>query len=364
MKNKKIIMLTFLSFLTLFVMEDSAVLQETVYYPTFITGSGVPINEYTLFANSGWDGNWYVGTNMCWIKQFKKELLPQKDLFSKLYVGVKLGRAKTKPKIGAPPWEKEIIDGNIYIGVSSTPAWKVDQRYFLCKISDIPTEGDWENAITTTGESVWFYKEVPIDKISFDNDIWVCVYSNTPELTSVSSAPVLAGGWRERQQKDSVAWLNNEINGSPPTDPTTSLKTQIRAFDPAIILKLIPKGSENLEVKLQIASIVDGRENNFDEKVFYITSLTPNIYRLWMEVTQDKKEYKKISRYLYVPPYVFNLNIPMIPQEINGDFWLRFTAEDIFGNVGHTQEIQLNITRTQQQKQQQQTSPQEKKRKK
>lgn len=331
--------------------------QDVIYYPIFITGSGVPLNEYTLFANSGWDGNWYVGTNMCWIKQFKKDLLPQKDLVSRFYVGVKLGRAKTAPKPGFPPWEKQIIDGNIYVGVSSTPAWKVEQRYFLCKISDIPTEGDPENAITTTGESVWFYTEIPLEKVDFNNDIWVCVYSNTPGLTSVSSAPILAGGWRERQQKDSIVWLNNEINGSPPTDPSTSLKTQIRAFDPAIILKLVPKGAENLEVKLQIVRVTDGRENNFDEKIFYVTALTPNIYRVWMEISQDRKEYKKISRYSYFTPYTFHINIPLIPQEINGDFWIRFAAEDIFGNLGYTQDLQLNITRAQPQ----QTQPEQKK---
>lgn len=337
--------------------------QENFYYPVFITGSGVPLNEYTLFANSGWDGNWYVGTNMCWIKQFKKELLPNKELFSKLYVGVKLGRAKTKSKPGAPPWEKEIIDGNIYIGVASTPAWKSDQRFFLCKIADIPAEGDPENAVSITGESVWFYTEVPLDRVSFEEDIWVCVYSNTPGLTSVSSAPIIAGGWRERQQKDSIVWLNNEINGSPPTDPSTSLKTQIRAFDPAIILKLIPKGAENLEVKLHVAGITDGRENNYDEKIFYVTSLTPNVSRVWMEISQDKKEYKKISRFSYTQPYTFHLNIQLIPAEINGDFWIRFAGEDIFGNVGYTQEVQLNITRATLPQTQQQVEPKSKKKK-
>lgn len=344
MKKFVFIIITIIIF-SQYLITQNANSVANIYYPTYITGSGVPINEYTLFANAGWDGNWYVGSNMCWIKKFSKDALPKDSSFySKVYIGVKLGRAKTKSKPGAPSWEKDVINGNIYVGISSTPAWKSDQRYFLCKVEDIPTEGDWENAITTAGESKWFYTEIPLEKINFEEDIWVCVYSNTPYLTSASSAPILAGAWRERQQKDFNIWLNNEINGAPPLNPSTSLKTQIRAFDPAIIIKLIPKGAENLKVNLSIAQITDGR-NDMDEKVFFINSLTPNIERVWMEISKNNQEYKKIYRYIYSQPYSFHLNTSMIPQEINGDFYIRFAAEDIFGNIGYTQELQLNIER-------------------
>jgi hypothetical protein len=335
-------------FIFFIVLIKQILFAEDIYYPTYITGSGVPLNEYTLFANSGWDGNWYVGSNMCWIKKFDKTLLPNKKLYSRFFIGVKLGRAKTQPKPSSPPWEKDYIDGNIYVGVSSTPAWRADQRYFLCKVSEIPTEGDWENAITTTGESRWFYTEIPIEKVNFEEDIWVCVYSNTEYLNSASSAPILAGAWRERPQKSFNVWLNNEINCSPPIDPSTSLKTQIRAFDPAIIIKLVPVGAETIPVNIQVVSIQEGRGQD-DEKIFYIKSLTPDIERVYMEISQDNKEYKRLSKYLYSPPYVFNLSIPMVPKDISDDFYIRFTAEDIFGNKGSTKEIKLSITRPQEQ---------------
>ncbi|MCX7910816.1 MAG: hypothetical protein N2505_04470 [Endomicrobia bacterium] len=326
----------------LLIFSNKIFCQES-YYPTYITG-GVPMNEYTLFANSGWDGNWYVGSNMCWIKKFNKALLPPKELFSKIYVGAKLGRAKTKPKPSSPPWEKEIIDGNIYIGIASTPAWKSDQRYFLCRVKDIPTEGDWENAITTTGEAKWFFTEIPIEKVNFSEDIWICIYSNTPYLNSASSAPILAGAWREKNQKELNIWLNNEINGAPPINPNNSLKTQIRVFDPAIIIKLVPKGAENLPVEVKIAQITDGRPEN-DEKVFFIQPLTPNIECVYMEISTDRENFTRFSKYTYCQPFVFHLNLEMIPQEISGDFWIRFAARDIFGNVGYTNLVQLNITR-------------------
>lgn len=336
--NKKI-----LYFLLINIFLTKILLSQENFYPTYITG-GVPMNEYTLFANSGWDGNWYVGSNMCWIKKFKKEWLPDKELFSKVYIGAKLGRAKTKSKPNAPSWEKEVIDGNIYIGVSSTPAWKSDQRYFLCKVFDIPTEGDWENAITTTGEARWFYTEIPLEKINFSEDIWVCIYSNTPYLNSASSSPIIAGAWRERNQKEFNIWLNNEINGAPPINPQNSLKTQIRVFDPAIVIKLIPKGAETLPVELEVAQIRDGRPEN-DEKVFFIKPLTPNVEYIYMEISNNKTDFKKISRYNFCQPFCFHLNLNMIPQEISGDFWIRFVGVDIFGNVGYTSLVQLNISR-------------------
>ncbi len=311
-------------------------------YPVYVTGE-VPLHEYTLFANTGWDGNWYIGYNMCWIKMFSKEYLPDKNDIERIYVGVKIGRAKTVPKPSAPPWEKEIIDGNIYVGVSSTCAWKSNQRYFLCKVKDIPTEGDWENAITTTGESRWFFTEIPMDRFDFNNDVWVCVYSNSPELISASSAPILAGGWRDRKSKKDFVWLNNEISGSPPINPDTALKTPIRAFEPAIILKFIPKNVYT-KPEIEIVKILDGRPS-LNEKVFYINYLSANIERVWMEISVDKDYWERVSKYIYTTPYVLSLTTDMIQEKISGDFYLRFAAADIFENIGYSEELILNISR-------------------
>ena len=334
---KKIVFLFFMLHASYFILHAEV-------YPTYITG-GVPINDYTLFANTGWDGNWYVGYNMCWIKKFPIETLPQnKDLFSKVYIGVKLGRAKIQQKPNTAPWEKDVINGKIYTAISSTPAWKANQRYFLCSVKDIPTEGDWENAITTTGEAKWFYTEVPLQEINLNSDLWLCLYSDTNYLTSASSSPILAGGWRERGQKNINVWLNNQIKGSPPLNPNTALTTGIRAFDPAIVLKFIPKNSPS-EIQISVANIVDGRKDT-DEKVFFVTAKTPNIERVWLEVSQDGNSWTRTSKYIYQQPYAFNLNLQSVPEEISGDFFIRFAANDIFENIGYTENIQLNITRT------------------
>src|SRR4051812_24400091 len=59
-------------------------------YPVFVAKASNP-NDYSLFANGGWDGNWYVGYNTCWIKK-----LPAIPLghYARAYIGAKLGRMK------------------------------------------------------------------------------------------------------------------------------------------------------------------------------------------------------------------------------------------------------------------------------
>ncbi len=337
---KKILKCLILIFI-LHVLEISLNAQQ---YPKYVTG-GVPINDYTLFANTGWDGNWYVGYNMCWIKRFTTDTLPENlDSYAKVYIGAKLGRAKIQQKHNSAPWEKEFINGKIYVGLSSTPTWKFNQRYFLCLTKDIPSEGDFENAITTTGEARWFYTEVSLKDIDFNSDVWVCLYSDTEYLTSVSSAPILAGGWRERGQKDTNVWINNQIKGAPPLNINNSLTTGIRAFDAAIVLKFIPKEKVNVPVEIIVSDITNGRKDT-EEKVFFISAITPNIERLWMEVSQDQINWTRISKYIYQQPYSFNLSLDSVPKEIYGDFYLRFAANDIFENVGYTSPIQLNISR-------------------
>lgn len=58
-------------------------------------------NDYTLFANGGgWDGNWYVGYNTCWISELPA--IPQTG-FTRAFLGARLGRMKTEaaPRLAA-----------------------------------------------------------------------------------------------------------------------------------------------------------------------------------------------------------------------------------------------------------------------
>src|SRR5258708_3539384 len=133
---------------------------EPVDYPVFVAKVPNP-NDYSLFANSGWDGNWYVGYNTCWIKKLPP--IPPGD-YTHAYIGAKLGRMKllVNPK---NIWDKQPIPGSIYMGISSTAAWSRDRSFFLTSTEMIPLEGDAESAVEGTGEAQWFWTEVPLQDV-------------------------------------------------------------------------------------------------------------------------------------------------------------------------------------------------------
>src|ERR1035437_5667230 len=94
--------------------------------PVFVAQVPNP-NDYALFANGGWDGNWYVGYNNGWVK----ELPPiPKGNYTDACVGAKLGRMKALPPVGKPP-EFNPIAGEIWLGISSTSSWTPSQRFRL-----------------------------------------------------------------------------------------------------------------------------------------------------------------------------------------------------------------------------------------
>src|SRR4051812_43087663 len=84
------------------------------------------INDYTLFANSGWDGNWYVGYNTCWIKKLPP--IPPGN-YSHAYIGAKLGRMKLLNNSFES--DRRPVPGMIYMAIASTSAWTRDHSYAL-----------------------------------------------------------------------------------------------------------------------------------------------------------------------------------------------------------------------------------------
>ena len=120
----------------------------TVSYPLFIADLANP-NDFSLFANGGWDGNWYVGYNNCWVQ---KLAVPEGG-YRRAFIGARLGRMKNYPPPGKAPWEKKADDGEIYMAISSTASWTRAQSFFLVGTGDIPLEPDLENAVEEAGES-------------------------------------------------------------------------------------------------------------------------------------------------------------------------------------------------------------------
>ena len=293
------------------------------------------INDYDGFANGGWDGNWYVGFNVCWIEKFPPP--PQNTPLKKVFAGVKLGRMKTRPVTGKPVWEKEPIPGDIYVSFSSTPAWKSNQKYFLVSTEDIPLDADPENVVNGVGESRWFWAEIPLEMLAADSPHYLAVWSPTEYFVSTASSPIIAGGWGSQ---DANTWLNNDVRGYAPLVAASSLKTPISMFEPGIAMKYIPEGTDQV-IQVSIARVRQGRKRTA-QKTISAAVTGEGIERMWLEVSVDGEQWKKHGKYIYSPPYDFTLKPDTLP---NGNIKVRCADADMWENRGYSTPIEMSVTK-------------------
>jgi hypothetical protein len=294
------------------------------------------LNDYSLFANNGWDGNWYVGFNVCWI-----EMTPQPPAgdYRKAFIGAKLGRMKSRSVKGKAVWEKEVIPGSVYIAVSSTPSWKTNQQYFLAASEDLPLEGDPENAVEGVGEARWFWVEVPLANINLNGSNYIAVWSPAEYFVSVASAPILAGGWGGKKVN---SWISNDVKGYPPLNSAVALKTGISVFEPAIAMKLAPAGTEQ-DVSVTVTEVKEGRENT-SNKTFIADIGGDGIEKAWLEVSPDGLKWAKQGRNVYSTPYMLTLRNEKLPE---GQILVRVGASDIWGNKGYSEPVTILSTKVQ-----------------
>jgi len=313
--------------------------QGTITLPKYICEL-TNLNDYSVFATNGWDASWYVGFNLCWIEEFS---LPQNQGIEKAFIGVKLGRAKTYTPDGKPRWKKEIVPGSIYVALSSSPAWRATDSYFLCTTEEIPLEGDKEYATDGTGEARWFWAQVPMNKINFEGKNFVAIYSPSENLSKPENCPIIAGGFGTGDIK---SWINNDINGYAPMDIETSLKTPIASFRPAIAIKLVPQNTKQ-EIGVEIAEILPGATNT-SNKTLAVKVSGQSIEKLWIEYTTDKAEaqetgnanWQKTGTAIYGVPYMLTLKPSALPS---GDVFISVAAMDEWGNIGYSEAINVEV---------------------
>jgi len=298
-------------------------------YPVFVAKLPNP-NDYNLFANGGWDGNWYVGFNTCWIK--KLPAIPA-GRYQRAYIGVKLGRMKLD-SAGKKPWERGAIPGSIYMAIASTPAWTPGQSYLMADTKDVPLEGDFESAVEGSGESQWFWAEVPIQQVNFSGDNFLALWSPTPEFLSVSSSPVVAAGWGG---KEVDAWLTHDVQGAPPQDPS-KIGPGISYFTPAMALKLIPEGGPH-PVTVRMISWQNGAPNHL-KPVITADISGDSIERAWVEYLKDKT-WTKMGRSIWETPYIFSLDQAQLPK---GRVRLRIAAANIWEDVSASEPFTIEVS--------------------
>ncbi|MBI4052205.1 MAG: hypothetical protein HY400_06840 [Elusimicrobia bacterium] len=284
------------------------------------------INDFRLFADGGWDGNWYVGFNNCWIV----ELPPvPRGRYYKAFIGAKLGRAKTEPK-PSKPWERAVVIGKIYMAISPSASFSSDQSSFLISTQDISLEPQPGITMPGLGESQWFWTEVPVTRVSFDKPNYLALWSKTNYFTSASSSPIVAG--YESKTKEVHAWLNRSVRGVPPRRMEGSLETPIMYLHPALALKLIPINQASVTVSPLETTNVSGAV------LLQFSVLGENVESAWLELSHDQFTWERITPFLRHPPYHFTLSSNMLPKD--GAF-LRGAAKDSLENIGHGPESQI-----------------------
>lgn len=289
--------------------------------PAFV--SLIPnINDFTRFADGGPHEDWYVGFNNAWI--VKLPPVPSGE-YTRAFVGARLGRAKTRPRAGRG-WDREAIPGKIYMAISQTPAFSSEQSFFLVETFDIPLEPDPRVSVTGTGQSQWFWTEIPIGLVSSSAPNYLIVWSPTEDFTSAATAPILAAAAYHAGPGEEQAWLNRTIQGVPPRNAEGSLQTPITSLAPALAIKLIPVNDAAVGINECSAT------PQSKAVLFQFSVDAENTQTAWVEASSDKLEWRRITRFQREPPYFFTIPTERVPSKGG---YLRGAGQDMLGNIGY-----------------------------
>lgn len=278
------------------------------------------LHDFGRFADGGSDSNWYVGFDNAWI--VKLPPVPE-GRWARVFVGGKLGRAKTVPKRDKP-WEHRILPGKIYIGVSQRPAFSSEQSFFLAETSDIPVEPHESLYLPGAGKSEWFWAEVPKSLVSTERSNYLIVWSPAREFRSADTSPILAAADSARQGSEPQAWNNHAIQGVPPRQEDGALAVPI-TLKPALAIKLIPASAARVTVSAFTAT------TGPDRVLARFSTEGKDVELSWVEASQDQLEWSRVSGYRRSPPHIFTVPLEAVAGK---GAWLRGVARDMWANEG------------------------------
>ncbi|MBI4369167.1 MAG: hypothetical protein HY547_02940 [Elusimicrobia bacterium] len=321
------------------------------FYPTVIQAQHpAPVylslkpspHEFDLFANGGWDGNWYIGSNSAWIVGL--EAPPNNQNFVRAYIGAKMGRMKSQPVSGQAPWIRSVSPCNIYMGIASTSAWRPSDSYYLVNCEDLPVEPNNDDALSGVGESRWYWREVPISKINFGGDNYLAIWSTTVELVDASTAPILAAAKVHGAAK---AWLNRGVRGAPPQRAEDALESNLSEFAPGLAIKLIA-GHDFHPVEIEMMNFKENPEGYFWE----VQAAGRNMDRVELEISADGDRWLAFGRPVFDPPYYLTMTRDRIQREVANlvpgnrkpnQIFCRITARDEWGNHASTDSFAIYV---------------------
>ncbi|MBI5743412.1 MAG: hypothetical protein HY952_02570 [Elusimicrobia bacterium] len=280
------------------------------------------LGKYYLYADGGFHADWYVGFNNCWI--VKVPPVPTGS-YAKAYIGAKLGRAKIMSWPAS--WDTTPIPGKIYMAVNQAPSFSADNTYFLAEAADLPREPLPNDSLDGVDSARWLWAEVPLGRLSQDKDNYLALWSSSRYFTAASSSPIIAAAPSDSEEAD--VWLNRSIKGNAPSGEGV-LETPISGIKPAIAVKLVP--ANEYKVFLKGFSAAVGQ----DEINVSFTAIGEDIRAAWLEISYDKFDWQKVTRYMFKAPYFWTFGRDEISKDM---FYLRAAAVDNLENTGYSKEI-------------------------
>ncbi|MEK7721938.1 MAG: hypothetical protein AAB359_06070 [Elusimicrobiota bacterium] len=298
--------------------------------PAFSARSPVPayfspeknLGRHYLYADGGFHADWYVGYNNCWI--IKLPPVPTGD-YARAFIGAKLGRAKIMSWPAS--WDAAPIPGKIYMALNQAPTFNSDHTYFLVDAADLPREPLPNDSLDGVDSARWVWAEIPLSRVSSEKDNYLALWSSSRYFTSASSSPIIAASMSGGDVED--VWLNRSIKGNPPSGEGV-LETVISGIKPAMAIKLVPLNEYKVFVKGFTAELSQEEIN------VSFAAIGEDIRAAWLEVSYDKFDWQRVTRYFFKAPYFWTFGRETISKEM---FYLRAAALDNLENVGYSKEI-------------------------
>ncbi|MEI7527474.1 MAG: hypothetical protein WCK76_00910 [Elusimicrobiota bacterium] len=280
------------------------------------------LGKYFLYADGGFNADWYVGYNNCWVIKMPPVAVSG---FAKAFIGAKLGRAKI---ISWPmSWDPAPIPGKIYLAINSAPVFNSDHTYFLVDANDIPREPLPNDYLDGVDSARWFWTEIPLSKLSAEKPNYMALWSSSRYFTASSSSPIVAAAKSDSVEED--VWLSRNIKGNPPSGDSV-FDIPVSGLKPAIAVKLVPANEYKVFIKGFMAEL------DADSITASFSVVGEDIRAAWLEVSYDKFDWQRVTRYMFKAPYFWTF----VRDEISRDmFYLRAAALDNLENTGYSKEV-------------------------
>ncbi len=282
------------------------------------------IGGFYMYANGGFNADWYVGYNNSWIVRLPP--VPSGS-YAKAYIGAKLGRAK----IASWPqgWDKTPIPGKIYMGLNQEPKFSSDNMFFVAAAEDIPLEPLPNDSLDGVDSAQWFWAEIPLSRVSPDKPNYLALWASSRYFTSSSSSPIVAAA--PSGDREENVWLNRSIKGNPPSGPDV-LEIPISGIKPALALKLVPANDYKVLIRGFMGSVGE------EDITVSFSAIGEDIRAAWVEMSYDKFDWQRVGPYMFRAPFFRTLRREDLSRDM---FYLRAAAVDGLENTGYSREITI-----------------------